>query len=148
LKVTFLFNFSLSMDPTKSPIQYSQPRVIWFRYKMNYIKKIWNVYLMYNQSLKYGFRGERSPLRTPLKYAHATGVRKRRTRVVRWHYVFLLRLNVADDPSCPWHEHHWRRRGTVRFEAIQPLLYDGPMGTTRAQILRVLKLLKIKLNGI
>jgi hypothetical protein len=26
------------MDPTKCPIQYSQPRVIWFRYKMIHIK--------------------------------------------------------------------------------------------------------------
>jgi hypothetical protein len=50
-----LFDFLLSIDPIKSPIQYSQPRVILFSYKMIHIKKIWNVYLTYNQFLKYGF---------------------------------------------------------------------------------------------
>jgi hypothetical protein len=57
-----LFDFSLSIDPKKSSIQYSQPRVIWFHYKMIQIKNIWNVYPTYNRFIKYGFRrgGDRS----------------------------------------------------------------------------------------
>jgi hypothetical protein len=60
-----LFDFSLSIYPTKIPIHYSQTRVILFRYKMIHIKKICNVYITisYNRFLKYAFRGVDHSLR-------------------------------------------------------------------------------------
>jgi hypothetical protein len=56
--------------------------VIWFRCKMVNIKKTWNVYLTYNQFLKYGFRRAIVPS-SPLKYAHVQHTR-RSARSLQW----------------------------------------------------------------
>jgi hypothetical protein len=63
------FDFSQNMDLTKIPIQFSQPRVIWFRYtcKTIHIKHIWNAYLAYNKFLKYGFTRDDRPSPLPPK---------------------------------------------------------------------------------
>jgi hypothetical protein len=104
LKVTlvfFFFDFSLSMDLTKSLIQYSQQRVIWFRYKMIHNKKIWNAYLTYNQFLKYNLRGGRSPLRFPLKYAHALQILWQRyfplRRLYAWKKTYKTAYSIRRD---------------------------------------------------
>jgi hypothetical protein len=99
------------MDPTKCRIQYSQSRVIWFRYKTIHFKKNWKLYLTYNRFLKYGFRGGAiAPFPPEIRlWIDNDCTRKRWKQNLMWRHEIVYSRKVICWNNTVYTLHLWKR---------------------------------------